>query len=159
MKMKILGFLVCFLMLAIISISATQTTEIPEATKDEHEPSEMQVVTITRPVSGNLYLFDTIVIPIGGTNAIIIGSITLQASAQPNVAGVVWMVYDNNGNAWHQDIYPTVGPPNFQLFYNTAHGLLGIILAGGPQAVITANACDASGNPLGSATLNAIKIL
>ena len=151
MKKKLLGIFVCMLLIA---------TALPAVgTIVEPEPSEMQVVTITRPVAGNLYLFDTIVIPIGGTTTIIIGPITLQATAQPTVAAVTWMVYDKNGNAWHQDIYPPTQPPNFQLLYNTVHRLIFILLAGGPQAVITAIAVDSGGNTLGTATLNAIKIL
>lgn len=150
MKMKILGFLVCLLMLATVSLSAAQTTEEPQSV-------ETQVVTITRPVPGNLYIFDTIVIPIGGTSTIIIGPITLQATAQPIVAAVNWMVYDKNGNVWHPDVYPPTYPPNFQLYYNTVHRLIWILLAGGPQAIITAIAVDSGGNTIGWANLTAIK--
>ena len=99
MKKKIIGIFVCMLMLASIS-STAGTAEEP------YMQSGTQVVTITRPVAGNLYLFDTIVIPIGGGVPVIIGPITFQATAQPSVAYVTWVVTDRNGNLCHGDVPP-----------------------------------------------------
>jgi len=92
-----------------------------------------------------------------GVLLIIIGPITLEATAESNVTAVNWMVYDKNGNTWHSDVYPPAQPPNFQLYYNTKHRLIHILLAGGPQATITAIAVDSGGNTLGTASLNVTK--
>jgi len=146
MKMKILGVIVCIIMFLTLSLSAASTTEEPQS-----EP--IPVVTITRPIPGYLYLKDTYIIPIIRFSPIIVGPITLEATAQPNVSAVNWTVYDKNGNPWHTDVFPPTQPPNFQLYYNTRHRLIKILLAGGPQATIIATALDSGGNIIGTASL------
>ncbi len=153
MKKKITGIFVCVLSLLACFSFVTGSTAESEQTMQ----SKMQVVTITRPVAGNLYLFDTIVLSIGSTNPIIIGPITFQATAQPNVAFVTWTVTDMNGNVCHPDVIPAQ-PPNFTFKYTALHFSFGILRCG-PRCIINANAQDSVGNPLGSHSINAIKIL
>ena len=148
MKKKLLGIFVCMLLIA---------TALPAVgTIVEPEPSEMQVVTITRPVAGNLYLFDTIVIPIGGSTPIIIRQITFQAQAQPNVAYVLWGITDVNGN----DITPIdmvpVYPPNFPYLWVFLHLPFPPFLP--LQFNIYVNAFDSSNNFLGTQSILAFKI-
>jgi hypothetical protein len=150
MKMKILGLLICFIMLTTLSLSAASTTE-------ETTSAPMQAVTITRPIPGNLYFRDTYTIPIIRIAPIIIGPITLEATAEANVTAVNWTVLDKNGNAWHTNVLPPGQPPDFQLYYNTKHTLIKILIAGGPQATIIATALNSAGNPIGSDSLNVTK--
>ena len=153
MNKKIGVIFVCVLSLLVSYSFVTGTI----AKSEQLIQTKMQPVTITRPVAGNLYLFDTIVLSIGSTNPIIIGPITFQATAQPNVAFVTWTVTDMNGNICHPDVIPAQ-PPNFTFKYTTWHFPFGLLRCG-PRCIINANAQDSIGNPLGTHSINAIKIL
>jgi len=65
--------------------------------------TEIQVVTILAPQSGNLSLFDSIAVLIPISRAIIIGPITFQSWTQPTLASVVYYLTDITGNLLSPD--------------------------------------------------------
>lgn len=149
MNVKITGIFVCILMLVSIPLAM--------GTTDNKNLSELQVVTITRPTAGRIYLFDAISLPIGGSTPIIIGRITLQATAQANVAFAGWEVKDIQGNLCSPD-WPQATPPNFQQVYVGRHFWLFHPPFYFPSCTITVRAYDSGNNLLGTQSINAYKI-
>ena len=171
MKKKIVGILVMTLLILTV-LPVVGTINNYGAKNDIHLNPEIQtncqpvnnpceagkhaVITITRPVVDNLYLFDTVVIPLGGPALplLIIGPITLQAQTQPNVVRVDWQISDSSGPC-NPDWPAPALPPNWAQLYGWWHVPF---LGPGLSITITAFAYDATNTLLGSQTINAIKI-
>lgn len=162
MKRKIIGTFVCMLLITTAlpvlgSLNANKFQAESSIQSETFVESEMQLITITRPKSRNLYLFDTIVLPFPSARPIIIGPITFQCQAQPNVAWVDYYLTDMSGNLLSPD-WPYAGPPNFAFYYSNVHGFPSPPFLP-MRFIIYAEALDSGGNLLGTTSVNAFKIL